>query len=99
MSLTSMLTRQRRHQAWTEADAAALAVADVISIRQHPQTVAAVIRETRRRYGGADGITREIAVRRAREATVPGGTGHTERTLAWARRLLTTLDERGHSWQ
>lgn len=93
MSLTTLLTRQPA--AWTEADVAALAVADVVSIRQHPQTVRAVIRETRARYGGRAGVDAELIHRRGHLCATTAD--QADRALAWARGLLADL-ERGHEW-
>lgn len=70
---------------WSETDAAALAVADVVSIRVQASTVRAVIEETLRRHGGPAGVTAELHRRLDRDPV------HTDRTLAWARHTLTQV--------
>lgn len=80
---------------WAEADAAALAIADVASIRHHPNAVRHVITASRQHYGGQDGVEAELARRLSRpqrEAAI------TRARLTAARRILTDVD-RGHSWQ
>lgn len=86
MSLTLPTLLRRRHPSgWCEADAAALAVADVTSIHRQPHTIRAVVAETQRAHGGPEGVQAELSRRLAgtdREAR------QVARRLDWARRTL-----------
>lgn len=77
--------RRRRASGWREADAAALAVADVTSIHLQSHTVRAVVDETQRAYGGPEGVQAELS---RRLAATPREAERTARTLDWARRAL-----------
>lgn len=71
---------------WCEADANALAVADVTSIhRNRPETIRAIITETQHRYGGPEGVSAELS---RRQAGTPREADRVAATLEWARRTL-----------
>lgn len=88
--------RSRRPPVWREDDAIALAVADVTSIRLHPDTVRTVVTDTRARYGGQAGIEAELS---RRLAGAPGQAAQAERTLRWARRVLSHVHPTPHGGQ
>lgn len=82
MSLVHRLPGRRRATGWCEADASALAIADVASVHVNPSAIRAVVAETRHRYGGCEGVEAEL---RRRLTDSPH---HTARTLAWAHGVL-----------
>lgn len=91
MLLTLPSFRRRRPSGWCEADAAALAVADVDSIQLQPAAVRAAVHRAQRAHGGPEGVQAELS---RRLASAPREAGRTARTLDWARRTLAEVDPR-----
>lgn len=80
----------RRPSGWREADACALAVADVPSVHVRPDSVRAAVTRARARYGGPEGVRQELSARLAGD---PRQSAHAAATLEWARRTVREVDQ------
>lgn len=87
----SLTPPRRRTAALTGKDrraaAAALAVADLTSLRLTRHAVDAAVRDARHRHGGPHGVAAELAHREHRDPR------RTAQMLAWAEDVLTRIDE------